>query len=83
MLQNVVKPPQNQCMQLLYVLPLEKAACQPSADWVNLFESCNFIGAVALQGGPASAMRQGHDEEVPWAAGFRQEAGMAMGCSMG
>ena len=24
--------------------------------------------------------KKGHDEEVPWAAGFLQEAGMAMGC---
>ena len=33
--------------------------------------------------GQEAVAKKGHDEEVPWAAGFRQEAGMAMGCSMG
>ena len=54
---------------------------------LGLFESCNFIGAFALPRWPGvgheAVANKGHGEEVPWAAGLRQEAGMVMGCSMG
>ena len=74
-------------MQLLHVLELEKAACQPSAPFGSLRESCNFIGAFALPRWPGvgheAVANKGHGEEVSWAAGIRQEAGMLMECSMG
>ena len=43
-LQRMLNISINQCMQLLHVLELEKAACQPSALWISS-ASCNFIGA--------------------------------------
>ena len=67
----------NQCMQLLHVLELEKAACQPSALWISS-ASCNFIGADEYAWWPGvgheAAANKGHGEEVLWAARFRQEA---------
>ena len=64
-------------MQLLYVLELEKAACQPSALWISS-ASCNFIGADEYAWWPGvgheAAANKGHGKEVLWAAGFRQEA---------
>ena len=59
----------------------------PAIRSLGLFESCNFIGAVALPRWPGvgheAVANKGHGEEVPWAAGLWQEAGMVMECSMG
>ena len=67
----------NQCMQLLHVLELEKAACQPSALRISS-ASCNFIGADEYAWWPGvgheAATNKGHGEEVLWAARIRQEA---------
>ena len=67
----------HQCMQLLHVLELEKAACQPSALWISS-ASCNFIGADEYAWWPGvgheAAANKGHGEEVLWAARIRQEA---------
>ena len=67
----------NQCMQLLHVLELEKAACQPSALWISS-ASCNFIGADEYAWWPGvgheAVANKRHGKEVPRAAGFRQEA---------
>ena len=64
-------------MQLLHVLELEKAACQPSALWISS-ASCNFIGADEYAWWPGvgheAAANKGHGEEVLWAARIRQEA---------
>ena len=46
----------NQCMQLLHVLELEKAACQPSALWVSSRAAISLV-RLHCQGGPASATR--------------------------
>ena len=78
-LQTMSNMSRNQCMQLLHVLELEKAACQPSALWISS-ASCNlnFIGADEYAWWPGvgheAAANKGHGKEVPRAAGFRQEA---------
>ena len=76
-LQRMLNISINQCMQLLHVLELEKAACQPSALRISS-ASCNFIGADEYAWWPGvgheAAANKGHGGEVPWAAGLRQEA---------
>ena len=76
-LQKMSNMSRNQGMQLLHVLELEKAACQPSALWISS-ASCNFIGADEYAWWPGvgheAAANKGHGKEVLWAAGFRQEA---------
>ena len=76
-LQRMLNISINQCMQLLHVLELEKAACQPSALWISS-ASCNFIGADEYAWWPGvgheAAANKGHGEEVLWAARIRQEA---------
>ena len=56
MLQNVVKPPPKS-MHAAAIRACAGEGGLPAIRSLGLFESCNFIGAVALQGGPASAMR--------------------------
>ena len=77
MLQKMSNISTNQCMQLLHVPELGKAACQPSALWISS-ASCNFIGADEYAWWPGvgheAAANKGHGEEVLWAAGCRQEA---------
>ena len=76
-LQRMLNISINQCMQLLHVLELQKAACQPSALWISS-ASCNFIGADEYAWWPGvgheAAANKGHGEEVLWAARIRQEA---------
>ena len=77
MLQKMSNISTNQCMQLLHVPDLGKAACQPSALWISS-ASCNFIGADEYAWWPGvgheAAANKGHGEEVLWAARIRQEA---------
>ena len=77
----------NQCMQLLHVLELEKAACQPSALCGSLRQAAISSVPMNMHGGPASAMRprptKGMAMRCYGRRGAGRKPGMVMECSMG
>ena len=85
-LQKMLNISINQCMQLLHVLELEKAACQPSALWISS-ASCNFIGADEYAWWPGvgheAAANKGHGRRCYARRGSGRKPGMVMECSMG